>query len=138
MKIRLPFWVLFFISMTSLFGQMSVALTSSASQVPLGTAIAVTAQASGAGSDPVWFRFRVQLNGQDYQMLRDFGPKAQQLWAPSLHEGTYQIEVTALDVTTNATAVQTAIFQVTPLATRTPVLTPTSHPLVYLYSAPGC
>ena len=122
---------------------MTVTLTATASHVAVGTPIGWTAQVSGAdpaGTNPasVWYRFRVRLDGAHYTMIRDFGPSDNLLWAASGREGTYVMEVTALNLATNLTAVEHSIFFVAPLASSVPAITATSHPLVFLYSAPGC
>jgi hypothetical protein len=127
----------------SLFGQMTVTLTATSTQVSVGTPIGWNTQVDGVDPDgsappPIWYRYRVRLIGEDYAMVSDFGPNQNLQWAPSAREGTYEMEVTAMNVTTGEEAVQNAVFHVMPLATSAPVVTPTSHPLVFLYSAPGC
>jgi len=127
----------------SLFGHMSVTLTATASQVAVGSPIGWNAQVDGVemnGSTPplVWYRYRVRLVGQDFQMIRDFGPREDLLWAPSAREGTYEMEVTARSSETGEVATQNFIFQATPQAYSAPTITPTANPLVFLYSAPGC
>jgi hypothetical protein len=122
---------------------MSVTVSETAQQVSLGTAVGFTAQVDGAdpiGSvpAPLWYRYRVRLIGQDYQTIRDFGPRADLLWAPNAREGTYEMEVTAMNLATGETVAQNSLVQVSPVAFDVPVITPTSHPLVFLYSAPGC
>ena len=87
---------------------MTVTLTATASHVAVGTPIGWTAQVSGAdpaGTNPasVWYRFRVRLDGAHYTMIRDFGPSENLLWAASGREGTYVMEVTALNLATNRT-----------------------------------
>ena len=128
-------------SAASLFGQMTVGLNATASSVPLGTSIgfsAETAQPDGSTPPSLWYRYRIRAIGEHYRMIRDFGPKTDLLWAESAHEGTYVMEVTVLNLATGETAMEHSIFFVTPLATTAPVITPTSHPLVFIYSAPGC
>lgn len=127
----------------SLLGQMSVSLTATQNQAALGTPIGWNAQADGVDVNGpngplVWYRYRVRRIGDDYQMLRDFSPRQDLLWAPSESEGSYEMELTARSLETGEAAVQNFFFQVTPLATSAPTITPTSHPLVFLYSAPGC
>src|SRR5215472_3293005 len=117
----------------SVSAQMSVSITSTAHQVALGTAVGFAAQVDGAdpvGSapPPLWYRYRVRLVGQDYQMVRDFGPREDLLWAPSAREGAYEVEVTAMNLATGETVAQTSVVQVSPLAYAAPVITPTSHP----------
>ena len=126
----------------SLMGQMTVTVNSTSTQVPVGTAIGWNAQVGGLdpndAAPPLWYRYRVHLIGEDYKMVSDFGPNQNLIWASSTREGTYEMEVTALNLATGEEAVQESVFQVTPLATSGPVITPTAHPLVFLYSTPGC
>jgi hypothetical protein len=124
-----------------LFGQMTVSLTANASRIPLGTSIrfsALAAQSDGSTPPKLWYRYRVRSLGENYRMIRDFGPNTDLQWAESSHEGTYVMEVTALNVATGEKAVEHWIFYIDPLATTGPVITPTSHPLVFIYSTPGC
>ena len=78
----------------SLHAQMTVTLTASSSQVPVGTAIGWTAVVNGivgpSGSTPpmLWYRYRVRLIGENYTVIRDFGPNESLLWAASAREGT--------------------------------------------------
>jgi hypothetical protein len=116
-----------------LWAQLPV--TTSSSRVPLGTPIGFSAQASDTGT--TWYRDRVHRLGDDFQMIRDFGPRQDLLWAATGHEGTYEMEVTR-NLSTGDATVQYVHFEVAPLAFDSPVITPTRHPLVFLYSAPAC
>lgn len=106
---------------------------------PVGSLIGVVAEVSGASSE-VWYRFRVRHpDSADFRMLRDFSPSPSLNWLPGLREGVYELEVTARERATGASAVEIRSFEVSPRANGgEPVLTPTSNELVYLYSAPPC
>jgi arylsulfate sulfotransferase len=93
---------------------------------------------SGVNSEEVWYRYRVRDVGGEYRTIRDFGPEPHLNWAASEHEGLYELEVTARDVGSGEVATDTVVFEVTPIAIQTPVITPTNNPLVFLYSAPAC
>jgi len=130
----------------------SVAITSltpsTVSPQRLGTAITWTAQATDSNPGPLAFQFNVAVAGVPLQLARDFnlgnlnaGTWTSQpfVWAPTLIEGLYQIQVVIKDFSSGETASQTATFQVNPLATgSTPVIASTINPLVALFSAPSC
>ncbi len=116
---------------------LSVSVTPSIpSPAPVGTV--VTFNAAGSDAPKLWYRFRVRPQNGEFQTVRDFGPVSSLKWTASDHEGTYDLEVTVRDLASGETAQATSFFQFTPLGAVSPVVTPTSHPLVFLYSAPAC
>lgn len=85
------------------------------------------------------YRFRARLAGERYRIIRDYAPVNSLDWTASEHEGQYEIEVSVRNVDTNEIAQTTATFDMTSRVTGdTPVISPTAHPLVFLYSAPAC
>jgi arylsulfate sulfotransferase len=122
----------------SLAAAMSVSVTPSVpSPAPVGTVVTFNATATDAG-EKLWYRFRVRPQNGDFQTVRDFGPVSALKWTASAHEATLDVEVTVRDLVSGETGQSTALFQFTPLGGMSPVVTPTSHPLVFLYSAPAC
>ena len=119
---------------------MSVALEpSTASPTKVGTIVAWTATVSDAGPGTLWYRFRAHAIGQNFRTIKDYGPDNRLNWTASDHEGLYQIEVTVRNTSTHEIAVAIEYFEMQSLVLGgQPVITPTSHPLVYLYSAPAC
>ena len=120
---------------------MSVALTpSTPSPAPIGTVITWTANAIDSGSENTWYRFRVRRAGQEFRTVKDFGPSNSLDWTPSDYDGAFEIEVTARNLDTGES---TGISQDFEMSSRVAaggdaLVTPTSHPLVFLYSAPSC
>ena len=116
---------------------LSVALSGSAPPVPLvGSPVVWTATASGDGPTPV-YQFRVGPVGGPSQMVRDFSTSNSFTWNP-MQEGSYDIQVIVKDSFSaatgeSATASYTADSRVVGSAA---VVSPTSNPLVALYSAP--
>ena len=123
----------------ALVAQMSVAVTPSLpSPAPLGTPITWTATVSGANPGTLWYRFRIGPMGGDLHTVVDYGPKSSLIWG-AIHEGAYVIEASARSLASGETAETTTPFRLTSLVTGdTPVVTPTAHPLVFVYSAPPC
>src|SRR5690348_6360345 len=75
----------------------------------------------------------------DFRTVVDFGPKATLNWSTIAQEGVYQVQVTARNQATGETASSAQLYMLTPLALGSAaVITPTAHPLVFIYSAPAC
>ena len=72
-------------------------------------------------------------------MLKDFGPDNTFKWSPVEREGMYTVEVAVSNLSTGQQSETIVPYTVTSNVTGgNPVLKPTSHPLVFLYSAPPC
>jgi arylsulfate sulfotransferase len=123
---------------------------SAASPAPLGTVVTFEANVNDATASYA-YRFRTRRAGTrmaqnrdgiqidpGYRTVIDFGPKQSLEWTTIAGEGAYEIEVTARNNATGETTSETARFEFTRLATRTPTVTRTEHPLVFIYSAPPC
>ncbi len=122
---------------SSPLGAISITLSPLAPAGAVGTPIPLNAIAAGAGTGPVWYRFRVRTVGGDYRIIRDFGPSPDLNWSTT-QEGSYQIEATARSVDSGEESVATTLVRVGPLAAGQPVVTPTANALLFLYSAPPC
>lgn len=101
----------------------------------VGERITWTATASECETTPV-YQFSVAEQGTDFHVVRDFSPSNTFAWTP-MQEGVYDIQVTVKDgygatETTSAVALGTVASRVTGSEA---VITPTSNPLVALYSA---
>src|SRR5262249_19901999 len=104
----------------------------------VGEPILWTATATDCGKDLV-YQFGVSPAAGPFRVARDFSPSDSFAWAP-LQEGAYNIRVIVKDGyqatdTVSAVASDAVNSRVTG---RDAVLTPTSNPLVALYSAPPC
>jgi arylsulfate sulfotransferase len=98
-----------------------------------------TATASAANPGTLAYRFRIRHLGADFKTVVDFGPKSSLEWTTIEREGVYEIEIATMNTTSGETASASSMFQFTPLASgKTPVVTPSVHPLVAIYSAPPC
>jgi hypothetical protein len=156
-RIRLPLIAFFLLALAaSVSGQSTctVSLTPSlASPQQVGTFIRWTAAASGCGTDPV-FRFSISTDaGANFSMARDFArgsvnaPRNWFDWRPMAETMPatidYVIRVDAKpDYISDDSQIMstTSAFKVLPVTdyAQMPVVNPTRHPLVALYSAPPC
>ncbi|HEY4363457.1 MAG TPA: aryl-sulfate sulfotransferase [Bryobacteraceae bacterium] len=113
--------------------------SSVSSPAPLGTVVTWTANASAANPGTLAYRFRIRRLGANFQTVVDFGPKNTLDWTTIDREGSYEIEVAAMNMATSETAAASSLFQFTPLSSgKTSAVTASSHPLVEIYSAPPC
>lgn len=105
---------------------------------PVGTMIRWTAEVSSMASDNLWYRFRVREHGGAFRMIRDYGPVSTLDWT-SIDQGVYEIEVSVRDRDGLETATTVTPFLLqSRVEGSQAVVSPTSHPLVFLYSAPPC
>src|SRR5438874_557434 len=136
---KLAFWGLLFWAWPAAWGQMTVTLTPSApSPQPVGTSITWTAIAANANASMTTYRFEQSFASGSFNVIRDYSLTQTIAWA-GLQEGSYQVRVKAYDASTSLSAIATVTFQYSSRVTgNTPVVSPTAHPLVALYSAPPC
>ncbi len=119
---------------------ITVSLTPSLSSPQnFGVPVTWTASATDTNAGTLDYSFSVSSGGS-FQILQDYDISNVFTWTPTLHEGAFTIKVTARNLTTLQTASLTSPFTfnaIIPLA-GPPAITPTSNPLVALYSAPAC
>ncbi len=115
----------------------AVTLTSSAGpEAPVGAKVTWTVESP---NPETWYRFRVYRPDGTYRTIRDFGPVNHLDWTAADWEGLYSMEVTAQDRTTGGLSSAWAPVRfVRRVSNEQPVISPTDHPLVMLYSAPEC
>ncbi len=105
--------------------------------VPVGTMITFRPEVFG-GSEHAWYRFRVREIDGAFRTIRDYGPSKTLDWT-SLDEGFYEMEISVqnrdtLEIEAGALAVRLT----TRVTGSESIVSPTSHPLVFLFSAPPC
>jgi arylsulfate sulfotransferase len=162
------FLLLLVASGLSASAQMTVSLAPSVlSPAPLGTVINWSATVSNASPGSLWYRFQTRLleprkdpaparagywpDGagrntpavMEYSGISrtvvDYGPKSKFTWSPIDREGLYRVEVSVRNKDTGESTSASALFEFDPLVQgSSAAVTPTSHPLVFLYSAPPC
>ena len=73
------------------------------------------------------------------RIVVDYGPKSSFTWSTIEREGVYRVEVSVQNNDTGESASAAVLFEFTSLSNgAAAVVTPTTHPLVFLYSAPAC
>ena len=120
--------------------QLNVTLTSSlSSPQPVGQSLNFVANVSNDTSSALRYRFMVQPPGATtFNLVADF-MKANSIPWSALQEGTYQIQTLVWDPTNGQTGSAEISFQFsTRITGSAPVISPSSHPLVAIYSAPPC
>jgi hypothetical protein len=73
-----------------------------------------------------------------YRTVVDYGPKRWLEWTTIEAEGTYAMEGSVLDRASGESAWEVVLVEVSRLASDSAVVTPTAHPLIFIYSAPPC
>lgn len=106
--------------------------------IPVSLGSIIRWSARSTVQDPVWYRFRAREAGGVFHVIKDFSPDSVLQWTPMEHEGSYEVEVTERNLATGAVSTAVTAFQVLAHATDGPTVSPTDHPLVFLYSAPAC
>lgn len=138
MRYSLSVVAVWFAATVAAHAQLTVFLTPSvASPSPVGTVITWTASVAGASGN-TQYRFRAGSSDTDFHLVRDFSPTSTLDWTEIRHEGLYEVEVTARDQASGATAVTSSSYQFTSRADAGPAIGRTPHPLVFIYSAPPC
>jgi hypothetical protein len=106
---------------------------------PVGTLVQFAAVVDDTAVGKLWFRFRVRPPGGEFHIVRDFGPNPVLEWATAGREGIYDVELTTRNLDSGETHTSYASVN---LVSRTDgqraAVSATSHPLVFLYSAPPC
>jgi arylsulfate sulfotransferase len=108
---------------------------------PANVGTIVTWTASVSDSDPgiAWYRFRVRRVGFEFRVIKDYGLENTLDWTATDHEGSFEIEVSIRNTATGAVATARAPYVMLSNVTgNEAAVLPTSHPLVFLYSAPAC
>lgn len=126
-------------------GEPSVRLLSSLpSPQPVGTVIGLTAVPKDEGDPLKLFpkfrlRFSVSTDGSEYRIVSDFSPQPLFAWRPELYEHDARVKVTLLNIETKKTAEAEMPFRIVARVTgQQASATPTTNPLVALFSFPPC
>lgn len=94
--------------------------------------------ASAAGEADMRYRFRVRRAGEEFRLIRDFGPLGSLTWS-SLDEGLYEMEISARPAhSAEGTSLTRTLLVRSRVEDGHPAVAATSHPLVFIFSAPAC
>src|SRR2546423_4946433 len=118
----------------------SVTLTPDrASGQSVGTTVRWTAIAAMPRGHAAVYRFSVGARGGALRMVRDFSPTPSFAWT-ALQTGAYTVAVTAKAgfAASSSVTARMAYLITSRVRGSAPVVTPTTNPLVALYSAPAC
>jgi hypothetical protein len=87
----------------------------------------------------IQYRFSVSVDGAPFRILTDFNGGSGFVWRPDLYEHEARVKVTMRNTSTKESFDSELPFRILPRATAgAPVVSPTSVPLVALFSAPAC
>lgn len=105
---------------------------------PVGVSIGLTPRVDNAVGLHS-YRYSVSVNGGPFRVVRDFSQDKEFVWSPALYEHDAAIHLIARNNKTKELAEDEMRFRIVPrAAAKGPVVTPTAHPLVALFSAPPC
>lgn len=113
-------------------------LTSLPSPQPVGTAIGLVPRIENPAKGMHVFRYSVSVNGGSFRIVRDFSQQRDFVWSPALYEHQATLRVTVRNNESKETAQGEVPFRIVPRVKASPIITPTSHPLIALFSAPAC
>ncbi|MGH8212852.1 MAG: aryl-sulfate sulfotransferase, partial [Rhodanobacteraceae bacterium] len=123
----------------SAFAALQVQLTPSvASPQPTGTAVNLVAAASDSNPGILTYRYSISGRGIS-RIVRDYSQDNGFDWAGTVNDGTYVVQVTVRNNSTQETAQNSLLFRLNSrVAGGMPVVTASANPLVALFSAPAC
>lgn len=132
--------VLVVLGVNGVIAAMSVSLLPTVpSPAPLGKEIVWVPVVQDASPGTLWYRYRARRAGEPFRVVRDYGPEDNLHWTAIEHEGNYEVEVIVRNRDSGEWAGAIGTMQLLPrVASNTPVINPTLHPMVFLYSAPPC
>ena len=105
----------------------------------VGTIVTLAPHLENATRATYVARYEVSIDGGPFRMIRDFSQNMLFAWSPELYEHQAQVRVTVRNNNNQETASAELPFRVVSrIKDARPVVTPTSHPLVALFSAPPC
>src|SRR5438067_3798066 len=113
--------------------------SSVSSPQPVGTSIGLTPRVENVGKGMLVFRYAVSVDGGDFRIIRDFSQQRDFVWSPALSEHQARVRLTVRNNETKETAQDEIPFRtVSRTKGSAPVVTPTAHPLIALFSGPPC
>lgn len=106
---------------------------------PVGTVIGLVPRVDKVSPAMYTYRYAVSTAGGPFRIIRDFSQQADFAWRPELYEHQARVRVTVRNNGTKETADAELPFQIVSRVSKSQArVTPTSHPLIALFSAPAC
>lgn len=106
---------------------------------PVGTVIGFMPHVQIKPPGTINYRYAVSTNGGPFRIVRDFSQDPGFIWAPELYEHDATIRLTVRNRSNKETADSEMGFRiVSRVKGSNAMVTPTSHPLIALFSAPAC
>jgi hypothetical protein len=106
---------------------------------PVGSVIGLMPHVENAARGMQVFRYSISIDGGPTHVIRDFSQQRDFVWSPPLYEHEATVRVTVRNNETKETAEAALSFRtISRVKGSMPVVTPTSHPLIALFSAPPC
>ncbi|MFN7997738.1 MAG: aryl-sulfate sulfotransferase [Bryobacteraceae bacterium] len=106
---------------------------------PVGTIITLVPHLENVARTTYVARYTVSVDGRPFRTIRDFSQDPLLIWSPELYEHEARIRVTVRNNDTQETTEAELPFRIVPrIKDSKPIVTPTSHPLVALFSGPAC
>ena len=114
-------------------------VTSMPSPQPVGTVIGLVPRVENEGKGMLVFRYSVGIGTGPLHIVRDYTQQRDFVWAPPLFEHEAHVRLTVRNNQTKETAEDEITFRtISRIKDRQPAITPTSNPLIALFSAPPC
>lgn len=106
---------------------------------PVGVAVSLTPRVENQSKGMHVYRYSVSIEGGPFKIMRDFSQDRDFTWAPELKEHTATVRLNVRNNESKETSQDEMRFQfVSRIKGKAPLVTPSSHPLIALFSAPPC
>lgn len=114
-------------------------LASAPSPQPVGVKVGLQPSVDAAPKGLAVYRYSVSVNGGPFRIIRDYSQEQTFVWSPELHEHAATVRVDVrINETKDVASGDLSYRIVSRIKGSTPLITPTSHPLIALFSAPPC
>ena len=114
-------------------------LSSVPSPQAVGTSVGLLPRIENPQKGMYVFRYSASVNGDAFHVIRDFSQAAAFVWTPMLFEHDARVRLTIRNNETRETMDADLPFRIVSRVKNSgAVVSPTSHPLVALFSAPAC
>jgi arylsulfate sulfotransferase len=106
---------------------------------PVGTVLALVGHVDNPAKGTHVFRYSVSVDSGPFHVIRDFSQQQEFVWAPALYEHDARVRITVRNNGTKETTDAELPFRiVSRVKSQRASVTPTTSPLVALFSAPPC